>query len=135
MFYDRRVPHHDRDRIIAAHLQGAASRHAGWRRPEGPDREAAIMELREIATAAPAPLRGSPHQPVPELRADLLAEVAGIFLGTAPALHPEHHEIAADLLIEAGADTARLEHWAAVGRKRATAGQPRPAGTAAARWP
>lgn len=103
------MPHHqDADRILIAHLHGAATRHAGWRNPEGPAREAAIHELREIVEAAPADRRGA-----------LLAHVAGVLLGAAEGTsHPEQAEIAAQLLIEAGADEDLIPEWTATGRAR-----------------
>lgn len=122
------MPHHQSaDRIITAHLHGAATRHAGWRTPEGPAREAAIRELQEIAAAAP-----------PAKRAALLAEVAGILLGAAThQSHPEQKQIAAELLREAGADETLIPQWVEVGRERAApVGPPFSASTAAGRrWP
>jgi hypothetical protein len=120
------VAHHqDPDRLITAHLHGAASRHAGWRRPEGPAREAAIAELRAIATITPAAPPGTFHPPKPVLRTDLLGEVAGILIGAAPDTHPEHNLIAADLLRDAGADEAAVQQSIPVGRaRREDAGAP-----------
>jgi hypothetical protein len=96
------------DDLIVAALHGAASRHAGWRAPEGAAREAAVTELRGIANG----------------RADLLAQVAGLLRGYSPAgdaMH-EHNRIAADLLVEAGADPAATQKWIEVGgRRRANA--------------
>lgn len=115
------MPHHqDADRILIAHLHGAATRHASWRTPEGPAREAAIQELRDIATVVPAAPRGAIHQPAGELRRDLLAQVAGILRGAAEwESHPEQCEIAAELLVEAGADETLIPRWVEIGRARA----------------
>lgn len=130
--------HQDSDRIITAHLHGAATRHAGWRDPEGPAREAAIRELQEIATVTPRPVSGAIHQPTGVLRRDLLAEVAGILLGAAEgASHPEQAQIAAGLLIEAGADETLIPEWTVTGRER-TARQGPPFSETPAqerRWP
>jgi hypothetical protein len=134
------VPHHqDADRIITAHLHGAATRHAGWRDPQGPAREAAIRELREIATVTPRAKHGAIHQPAGVLRADLLAEVAGVLLGAAGHLsRSEQNRIAAGLLIEAGADKDLIPKWTTIGRERT---QPQGAPFSAApatdqrRWP
>ncbi|MCQ0012730.1 hypothetical protein [Actinomadura madurae] len=82
-------------------------------------RARAVAELREIATVRPKPRCGALHEPAATLRADLLAEVAGILLGTAPPDHPEAHRGAAELLVEAGADRGLLDHWIGVGRARA----------------
>jgi hypothetical protein len=59
--------------MIVAELTGEAQRHAGWEPPDEATTTAAVAELRKIA--------GS--------RTDLLAEVAGIFLGTSAG---EPHE-------------------------------------------
>ncbi|MGH8964146.1 MAG: hypothetical protein ACRDXB_02285 [Actinomycetes bacterium] len=113
----------DPDRIITARLDAAASRLAGQKPPTGEARADAVAELREIATVIPKRRRGSPHQPPATLRADLLAEVAGILYGSAPPGHPEAYRDAADLLVEAGADRGLLDHWIAVGRARAAASE------------
>ncbi|GAA4298266.1 hypothetical protein GCM10023178_02000 [Actinomadura luteofluorescens] len=55
------------DRIIAARLQGAASRLAGQHPLAGKARAAAVAEVREIATVRPATRPGSVHQPTPVL--------------------------------------------------------------------
>lgn len=129
--------HQDTDRLITAKLQGAASQHAGWTRPEGKARDRAVAELREIATVTEKPRRGSMHQPAAILRADLLAETAGILIGFAPDDHPEHHHIAADLLRDAGADEDLVQQWVPVGRKRREGGGPAFSRSPAAlrRWP
>ncbi|HEY9412505.1 MAG TPA: hypothetical protein VIP77_23220 [Jiangellaceae bacterium] len=116
--------HQPSDRLIVAKLHGAVSRHAGWTRPEGDARDAAVAELRGIATVSEEPKHGSLHQPRAEVRTDLLAETAGILIGFAPDDHPEHHQIAADLLRDAGADEATIQEWIPVGRKRREGGGP-----------
>ena len=99
------------DRLIIAHLAGASSRHAGWRRPVGEARDAALAELREIATV-------DGH-----LRADLLAEEAGILLGIADVKGPPtglHDALRGELLVDAGAAPPELvEEWRAEGNYRA----------------
>lgn len=96
------------DDLIVAALHGAASRHAGWATPVGAARRAAVDELSEVAGG----------------RADLLSQVAGLLLGYAPsgdAMH-EHNRIAAELLIEAGADPDTVGKWIEIGgERRATA--------------
>jgi hypothetical protein len=54
------------DRILVAHLTGEARHRARWGELSGDEEAAAVAELRELAVG----------------RADLLAEVAGIFEGT-----------------------------------------------------
>lgn len=125
------------ERLIVAKLHGAVSRHAGWSRPEGDVRDAAVAELRDIATVTEEPKRMSLHRPRSEVRTDLLAETAGILLGFAPDDHPEHHQIAADLLRDAGADEATIQKWIPVGRKRRKGGGPAFSKSAAppTQWP
>lgn len=105
----------DHDRLIVAWLSGASSRHADWTMPEGEALAAAIAELKEIATVGRT------------LRTDLLAEWAGICLGTADAddiLGP-HRRIQADLLIAAGAGPPELiEQWREIGKVRAERAEP-----------
>lgn len=116
--------HQASDRLIVAKLNGAASRLAGWTRPEGEARDRAVAELRDIATVTEQPQRGSLRQPRSTLRTDLLAEAAGLLIGFASDDHPEHHLIAADLLRDAGADEATIQEWIPVGRERRKSGGP-----------
>ena len=58
-------PGPDPDRILVAELTGTARHHARWRELAPGEQDAAVTELRELACG----------------RADLLAEVAGIFEG------------------------------------------------------
>src|ERR1700751_669235 len=60
---DRFVP--AADRVLVAQLTGTARHHARWRDLTGDEQAAAVRELRELAAG----------------RADLLAEVCGIFEG------------------------------------------------------
>lgn len=116
--------HQNPDHIITANLHAAASRLAGWNPPTGETRARAVAELREIATIHPKTRHQSPHQSPAVLRADLLAEVAGILYGTAPTSHPQAHHGAAELLMEAGADRTLIDQWIEVGRQRAARGGP-----------
>ena len=67
-----------------------------------------MLELRAIAT-----VRGV-------LRADLLAEQAGLLLGASDrgGPHAAHQALAGELLVEAGADLKLLPRWRAEGRRR-----------------
>jgi hypothetical protein len=87
------------------HICTIAKRHH-WTDPEGEERTRTVTELQE--TAAPWP--------------HLLAEHAGIFIGAsqqASEIDAKPHLIAAQLLIEAGADLAEVERWIPEGVKRA----------------
>ena len=93
------------DRILVARLTGTAGRLSRW--GELPDAEtaAAVAELRELAAG----------------RADLLAEVAGISLGTAEGKGPEYvaqAEAIAGLCRLAGTDPEAIPEWIAEGRRR-----------------
>lgn len=75
--------------MIVAELTGEARRHARWEPPDEATTEAAAAELRKIAGG----------------RTDLLAEVAGIFLGTSEGeLHEPRARNAAAFCRAAGAD-------------------------------
>jgi hypothetical protein len=75
--------------MIVAELTGEAQRHARWEPPDEETTKAAVAELRKIAAG----------------RTDLLAEVAGIFLGTSEGeLHEPRARNAADFCRAAGAD-------------------------------
>jgi hypothetical protein len=91
------------DRILVAQLAGEARHHARWRRLS-----------REEETAALAGLRG-----LADGRADLLAEVAGIFEGTSEGeLDEPLARCAAWLCRQAGADPAAIPAWIEEGRRR-----------------
>jgi len=64
----------DRDGIICAWIHGVASRHTRTGDPQGPEREAAVAELREAA---------SPRHDGRGVRADLLSRECGLFTGIA----------------------------------------------------
>ena len=84
------------DRILVAQLTGEARHHARWR-PLTEDEEAiALAELRALAAG----------------RADLLAEVAGIFEGTSEGeLDEPLARSAAQLCRKAGADPEAIPTW------------------------
>ena len=105
------------DRILVAQLTGTARHHARWRELAQDEQDAAVTELRELADG----------------RADLLAEVAGIFEGASEGeLDEPLARQAAHLCRLAGADETLIPQWIAEGRHRAEAarmpphsGQPR----------
>jgi hypothetical protein len=101
------------DRLIVAELTGEAQRHARWEPPDEETTAAAVAELRAIAGG----------------RTDLLAEVAGIFLGTSEGeLHEPRARNAADFCRAAGADPALVSRWVEEGRRRAAQARKRPFG-------
>jgi len=98
------------DRILVARLTGEARHHARWRDLTETEHAAAVGELRELAAG----------------RADLLAEVAGIFEGTSEGeLDEPLARQAAQLCRDAGADPDAIPAWIEEGRRRrAAAGLP-----------
>src|SRR6201984_1510882 len=93
----------ERDRIVGAQLTGEARHRAKWRPLSGDEEAAAVAELRELAGG----------------RADLLAEVAGIFEGTSEGeLDEPLARCAARLCRRAGADPEAIPAWAEEGRRR-----------------
>ena len=101
------------DRLLVAQLTGTARHHARWRDLTGDEQAAAVTELRELAAG----------------RADLLAQVAGIFEGASEGLDDEPLAgQAAALCRLAGADDALIPQWAAEGRRRAQAARQPPHG-------
>src|SRR6266550_2805896 len=92
------------DRILIAQLTGEARHHARWRNLTDVEHAAAVRELRELAAG----------------RADLLAEVAGIFEGTSEGeLDEPLARPAAQLCRSAGADPEAIPAWIEEGRRRA----------------
>jgi hypothetical protein len=94
------------DRILVVRLSGAAGRLSRWGALDDAQADAAAAELREMAGG----------------RADLLAEVAGIRLGTAESKSPEYvaqAEAIARLCRAAGADLEAISEWIEEGRRRA----------------
>jgi hypothetical protein len=99
--------------MIVAELTGAAQRYARWEPPDQATTEAAVAELREIADG----------------RTELLAEVAGIFVGTSEGeLHEPRARNAAEFCCLAGADPALIPKWIEEGRQRAARARQRPHG-------
>jgi hypothetical protein len=93
------------DRILKARISGVASRHASAGGGlNGPARAAAVAELAELAAG----------------RSDLLAEFAGMEVGLHEGdLDEDCRVLAAQLCIEAGADTSQVAQWIEEGRRRA----------------
>ncbi len=92
------------DRILVAQLTGEARHHAKWRALTEEEERVALAELRALAVG----------------RADLLAEVAGIFEGTSEGeLDEPLARSAARLCREAGADPEAIPAWVEEGRRRA----------------
>ena len=92
------------DRILVAQLTGEARHHAKWRPLTEEEEAVALAELRALAVG----------------RADLLAEVAGIFEGTSEGeLDEPLARSAAWLCREAGADPEAIPAWVEEGRRRA----------------
>jgi hypothetical protein len=99
------------DRILVAELTGTARHHARWRELAQDEQDAAVTELRELADG----------------RADLLAEVAGMFEGASDGeLDEPLARQAAQLCRLAGADETLIPHWIAEGRRRAGVARMRP---------
>jgi hypothetical protein len=96
-------PGADPDRLIVAKLTGEARHRAKWRPLTEDEDAAAVAELRALA----------------EGRADLLAEVAGIFEGTSEGEPDEPlARSAARLCRLAGADVGAIPGWIEEGRRR-----------------
>jgi hypothetical protein len=112
MARDRYVP--DSARLIVASLSGAAERHVNWHEPTEPEAAAAVAEFAEI-------IGNSNDGPA------LLAEVAGLALGTAEGKGQEYQAKAravAGLCRLAGADENLVPGWTEEGRRRANAARP-----------
>jgi hypothetical protein len=103
-------PRPQADRILIAQLTGEARHRAKWRPLTGDEEAAAVAELAALAAG----------------RADLLAEVAGIFEGTSEGEPDEPlARSAAQLCRMAGADPEEIPAWVAEGRRRRqAAGRP-----------
>jgi hypothetical protein len=106
-------PGPDADRLLVAELTGEARHHARWRPITEEEEAVAVTELRALADG----------------RADLLAEVAGIFEGTSEGeLDEPFARCAAQLCRLAGADPDAIPGWVAEGRRRAEAARKPPHG-------
>jgi hypothetical protein len=106
VFDPGKVGQDQRDRMLVAQLTGEARHHARWRPLTGDEEAAAVTALRQLAGG----------------RADLLAEVAGIFEGTSEGeLDEPLARSAARLCRLAGADEAVIPQWITEGKRRAEA--------------
>jgi hypothetical protein len=109
--YQDHRPGPDSDRILVAELIGTARHHARWRELAQDEQDAAVTELRELAGG----------------RADLLAQVAGIFEGASDGVLDEPlARQAAHLCRLAGADKTLIPQWIAEGRRRAKVARKKP---------
>jgi hypothetical protein len=96
-------PRPEADRILVAQLTGEARHRARWRPLTEDEEAAALAELRSLAGG----------------RADLLAQVAGIFEGTSEGEPDEPlARSAARLCRMAGADADAIPGWIEEGRRR-----------------
>ena len=92
------------DRLLIAEIYGEARHRARWRDLSSEEETAAVAALRELAGG----------------RADLLAEVAGIFEGTSEGeLDEPLTRQAAMLTRKVGADPDAIPAWIEEGRRRA----------------
>jgi hypothetical protein len=92
-------------RLLRARLPGIALRHARWGGLTAAGKAAGTAELTEVAGD----------------RGDLLAQVAGLMLGSATGKGPEYEargQAVAELCRMAGADEALILQWAEEGRRR-----------------
>jgi hypothetical protein len=104
MARDHRAP--DRDRLLIARLDGIARRHARWGGLTEAEKAPGLTELHGVAGD----------------RRDLLAEVAGLALGTAEGKGQEYQargQAIAELCRMAGADESLIPQWHQAGRQRA----------------
>jgi hypothetical protein len=95
-------------RLLVARLSGIAQRHARWGAMDEAQKAEGAAALREVAGDRP----------------DLLAQVAGIMLGTAEGKGPEYQargQAVAELCRLAGADQEVIAGWIEVGRERGAA--------------
>jgi hypothetical protein len=109
MAQNRYIP--DSARLIVASLSGAAERHVNWHQPTERETAAAVAEFAEIIGGR-------------DDGAALLAEVAGLALGTAEGKGQEYQAKAravADLCRQAGADEKLIAGWTEEGRRRVDA--------------
>jgi hypothetical protein len=96
-------PGADPDRLLVAEITGEARHRARWRPLTEEEEAAALAELRALAGG----------------RADLLAQVAGIFEGTSEGEPDEPlARSAARLCRMAGADAGAIPGWIEEGRRR-----------------
>ena len=95
-----------RDKALLAEITGVARRLARGRSLSGAEQQEAAATLGQVAQG----------------RADLLAEAAGLAIGSQEGGRDEaRHLQAAQLCIDAGADLTLIPQWAEEGRRRAGA--------------
>jgi hypothetical protein len=100
------MPKAEQDRLMLARIAGVTRRHAGGGLLTGERKDAALAELAEVA----------------EGRVDLLAEHAGVLLGSHENdVDAAVYEQIAQLCISAGADMVAIESWMGEGRRRSAA--------------
>ena len=95
----------DSGRLLSARLSGIALRYARWGGLTAAEKASGAAELKEVAGD----------------RGDLLAEVAGLALGSADRRGPEYEargQAVAELCRMAGADEALIPQWTEEGRRR-----------------
>ena len=100
----------DSGRLLSARLSSIALRHARWGGLTEAEKASGAAELKETAGG----------------RGDLLAEVAGLVLGSATSKGQEYEargQAVAELCRMAGADQALIPQWIQEGRHRAEAAQ------------
>jgi hypothetical protein len=99
--------------MLVAKITGEARHHARWRPLTAEEEATAVTELRALAGG----------------RADLLAQVAGIFEGTSEGeLDEPLARQAARLCRQAGADETLIPQWTEEGRRRAAVARMPPHG-------
>jgi hypothetical protein len=93
-----------RDKALLAEISGVARRLARGRSLSGAEQQEAAATLSQVAQG----------------RADLLAEAAGLAIGSQEGGRDEaRHLRAAQLCIDAGADLSLIPQWVEEGRRRA----------------
>jgi hypothetical protein len=99
------------DRLLVARLDGIAQRHARWGALTEDEKPAGAAELRQVAGDRP----------------DLLAEVAGLAIGTAEIKGREYQargHAVTELCRLAGADEQAIPAWIEEGKRRVGARRP-----------
>jgi hypothetical protein len=105
VFYSMQVAGSERDRVTLAQIAGTAARHARRTTLSADQEQAAVGELIEAAAG----------------RGDLLAQYAGLTVGFHEGDYDEALYLrAAQLCIEAGADSSLIPQWIDEGRRRAS---------------
>jgi hypothetical protein len=100
------MPRAEHDRLMLARIAGVTRRHAGGGPLTGDQKATALAELAEVT----------------EGRVDLLAEHAGVLLGSHENdVDSAVYEQIAQLCISAGADMAAIDSWIGEGRRRSAA--------------